>query len=177
MIAHVLGILDTKYSDNIVENINSNATKQEIDRIYEVINTVPEPYNIFLRKSLEHCFKKDLNGPIFEESLGIKQWIENENNRKHLDVYMNNLSKSTFIKQLRKHDNLQHSIYKKEYIKGEVDFISNSMILDIKSYKEPDYKRWYFQLNLYDLLFKNNDEKRQKIILNVYENKLYYFNG
>ena len=176
MISHELGLLnnDESYSE-IVQNIDSNATEKEINQIFEHIKYIPKPYNIMLRKALIHCFKKDLNGPIFEEFLGIKDWISIRNNLDKLNEYRDDLSNSTFIKLLRKQDNLQHSVYKKENIKGEVDFISDSMVLDIKSYKEPDYKSWFYQLTLYDLLFKNEDKKREKVILNVYNNKLYYF--
>lgn len=127
-------------------------------------------YLVFL--SLRHFIKRDLCGEDLEDCLKILDYI-NEN-VKYMDDYYYDMMDSTFIKNLKKETNLKHGeIFRTSEIHGEVDFISDSSIIDIKSYKNEEIPNWFSQLYLYE---KISGGKRKNLkILNVYSNTIYEF--
>lgn len=121
--------------------------------------------------SMLHFIKYDFPGHILEDTLNILDYIMK--NYRDMEIYYHAISKSSFIKKMKKDSEIKHSLYNKtEQLRGEVDFISSSAIYDVKSYKSESLDIWFTQLYLYTKLF---GEREQLYIINVYNNKIYRF--
>lgn len=122
-------------------------------------------------RSLLHFMKHDLKGNDVEVALNVLDYLKN--NIELFDTYIEEMRNSTFVKNMNKWTKLQHGIIKRDSkLSGEVDFISDQAIVDIKCYKEEELDNWFGQLWLYGKLFG----KRQNLwIVNVYNNKIYKF--
>ena len=140
-------------------------------------------YLVFL--SLRHFIKRDLVGEDLEDCLKILDYI-NEN-LKFMDDYYYDMMDSTFMKNLKKETNLKHGeVFRTSELHGELDFMSDGSIIDIKSYKNEEIPNWFSQLYLYEKLSSGGNEgsqgisggKKRKIlkIVNVYSNLIYEFN-
>lgn len=148
-------------------------------------------YLIYL--SLRHFIKRDLVGEDVEDCLKILDYV-NEN-LNYMDDYYYEMMDSTFIKNLKKETNLKHGeVFRSSELHGELDFMSDSSIVDIKSYKNEEIPCWFAQLYLYERLSGggsdgsdgSSDEhgmsggsggKKRKVlkIVNVYSNLVYEF--
>ena len=123
-------------------------------------------YLVYL--SLRHFIKHDLKGEDFEDCLKILDFINA--NVKYMDEYYFDLCDSTFMKNLSRETNLKHGeIYRTAKLHGEVDFISDAAITDIKAYKSNDVDNCFF---LYEKLAGKKQHLR---ILNVYTNEVFEF--
>lgn len=129
-------------------------------------------FHYMLFNVLLHFMHYDLNGSDYEAFVKIIKYINKNYNqdRNYLEEYYDNMCLTTFIKKLRKESNLQHSIKQiTSRLHGEIDFISDYSIVDIKSYKTDNIDTWFAQLYLYTKLFGIRKELK---ILNVYTNKV-----
>ena len=126
-------------------------------------------YLVFL--SLLHFMKRDLKGKDVEDALNVLDYLKS--NVELLDQYICDMETSTLVKTISKQTNIQHgSIMRTKELSGEVDFITDQSIVDIKCYKEEEPDNWFGQLWLYEKLFG----KRSNLwIVNVYNNKVYKF--
>ena len=122
--------------------------------------------------SLCHFMKRDLNGLDVENALNILDYLKLH--VEEVDEYICDMSNSTLIKSMNKDTGLKHGeIMRNDELSGEVDFISDQSIIDIKCYKDDrclDY--WFSQLWLYEQLFGPH---KNLWIVNVYSNKVYKF--
>ena len=122
-------------------------------------------------RSLLHFMKRDLTGQDVENALNVLDYLKN--NVELFDDYMEEMRNSTLVKNMKKWTKLQHGIIKRESkLSGEVDFISDQAIVDVKCYKEEELDDWFGQLWLYEKLFG----KRNNLwIVNAYNNKIYKY--
>lgn len=127
-------------------------------------------YLVFL--SLRHFIKRDFVGEDLEDCLKILDYINI--NVKYLEDYYVNMLDSTFVKNLKKETNVKHGeIFRTKDLHGEVDFLSDTSIIDIKAYKMDDINCWFAQLYLYEKLI--GGKRKSLKILNVYTNQLFEF--
>lgn len=126
-------------------------------------------YLVYL--SLRHFMKRNLKGSDVENALNVLEYVNN--NITLFDEYVSAMATTTLIRNMSKQTNLRHGeIMRTENLSGEVDFISNQSIIDIKCYKEDEPDNWFGQLWLYQQLFGKHSNLW---IVNVYNNKLYKF--
>ena len=126
-------------------------------------------YLVFL--SLRHFIKRDLKGEDVEDCLKILDYINI--NVKYMDEYYFDMMDSTFVKNLKKETGVKHGvIYRTADLHGEVDFVSDTSIVDIKAYKSDDVDNWFAQLYLYEKLVGKRKNLR---IVNVYSNQVFDF--
>lgn len=137
-------------------------------------------YLVYL--SLRHFIKRDLHGEDLEDCLKILDYINMNIN--YMEDYYEDMMNSTLARNLRNETRLEHGkIFRTSRINGEVDFISDNSIVDIKAYKTEDLPNWFAQLYLYDRLANEenkaiecgNEVRRNLIIVNVYSNLIYEF--
>lgn len=126
-------------------------------------------YLIFL--SLKHFLKRDFVGEDLEDCLKILDYVNI--NVKYIDDYYYDMLDSTFIKNLKRETNLMHGeIFRTKEMHGEIDFLSDTSIIDIKSYKSDNIDNWFAQLYLYEKLV---GKRKTLKILNVYNNQVFEF--
>jgi len=121
--------------------------------------------------SLTHFMKRDLKGQDVENALNILDYMKQH--YEDIDCYFDCMSNSTLINNMSNLTNLKHGIIMRQKdLHGEVDFISDEAIIDIKCYKEECLDDWFAQLWLYEQLF---GKRKNLWIVNVYNNKVYKF--
>lgn len=126
-------------------------------------------YLVFL--SLRHFIKRDFSGADLEDCLKILEYINM--NVKYMEEYYYDMMDSTFVKNLKKETNLKHGdIYRTDKMHGEIDFITDSSIIDIKAYKNDELSNWFAQLYLYEKLA---GKRKSLKIVNVYSNEVFEF--
>ena len=126
-------------------------------------------YLVFL--SLLHFMKRDLKGKDVEDALNVLDYLKS--NAELLDQYICDMEGSTIVKTISKQTNIEHGSTKRtKELSGEVDFITDQSIIDIKCYKEEEPDNWFGQLWLYEKLFGKHNNLW---IINVYNNKVYKF--
>ena len=126
-------------------------------------------YLVYL--SLLHFMKRDLTGKDIENALNVLDYLKT--NMELFDEYESDMENSTFIKHVSKQTNIKHGEIKRtKELTGEVDFITDQSIIDIKCYKDDEPDNWFGQLWLYEKLFGSH---ANLWIVNVYNNKVYKF--
>jgi hypothetical protein len=121
--------------------------------------------------SMLHFIKYDFTGDVLEDALRVLEYIMK--NLKYMENYKETMGRTSVIKRMKKENNIEHGKYgKRKDLRGEVDFISDECIWDIKSYKVDQVDTWFAQLYLYSLLF---GERKSMKIINVYTNQVHSF--
>ena len=126
-------------------------------------------YLVFL--SLRHFMKRELKGSDVENVLNVLDYIKT--NMEDMESYYYDMLDSSLVKALQQQTGLSHGEAKRDKdLHGEVDFITDESIVDIKCYKEEECDNWFGQLWLYEKLF---GKRKNLWIVNVYNNKIYRF--
>ena len=126
-------------------------------------------YIIFV--SLMHFIKREFTGQTLEDALNILEYVNK--NISYVDDYYYKLKHSTFIRTLRNEYNIAHNpSFKTKELHGELDFLTDDTILDIKVYKRETVDEWFAQLWLYEQLAGKRKHLR---ILNLYTNRIHSF--
>lgn len=195
MIAYVLEIYDN--CSDISEYINYGLTFDNIKSIFKdglihnyYISGLECKNNIIIidNKALNHeHFLSPLHYILFISLLHFARntrsfgtyYINMLNMLRYIDEkvdelykYMKQLSNLHLFKELKR-KNFKHSFKPKsiQYLKGEIDFVSDDCIIDVKVYKQPAHDEWFYQLYLYNTLM-NDGKNRTLQILDMFDNEL-----
>ena len=124
--------------------------------------------------SLKHFMKRGLDGSAVEDCLNVLDYIKTH--IEDMEKYYYQMNATTLLRVMRK-EKFEHGLmFRRADLHGEIDFISDETILDIKCYRSAAGSGcqgdWFGQLWLYEQLA---GERKKKWIVNVYSNKLYKF--
>lgn len=152
--------------------------------VYETLFFKSQNHKLIF-SSLKHFMKHDLNGEDYINSLKLLDYILNH--EIEFDKLKHDIQHATMIKNLYGETNVIHGLHlRTQYLHGEMDFISDKSITDIKVYKTYEPNLWFAQLYLYEKMFvdsKNevlskvipNPVKHTLRIVNMFTNKVYTF--
>lgn len=140
-------------------------------------------YSYMLWLSMIHFMKYDIRACDYVGCFEIQKYILR--NLSYIDEYYKSLKHSTMIQKLKREVDIQHGIHDIKdialssevtiNIHGEADFMSNSYITDIKSYKLNTPTTWFAQCWLYEKLLGKQNYKYGYRIINVYSNEVFEF--
>ena len=118
-----------------------------------------------------HFHRKSFNDSIYQSTCDMLKLLP----MLDLDGYYKTLSRTELINEMRRASNLRHGEHKRlPDIHGEVDFITDETIYDVKVYssRSPDnYGKWFAQLYLYRELFGDH----RLCVIDIMGNKLITF--
>lgn len=129
------------------------------------------PLHYILFMSLLHFTRNTRSfGTHYINMLNILRFINEKVDELH--KYIKQLSNLRLFKDL-KCMKFKHSFKPKSMLclKGEMDFVSDDCIIDVKVYKQPAYDEWFYQLYLYNVLM-NDGKNRTLQILDMFNNEI-----
>lgn len=180
--------LTNMLTNGLIRNIYSQSIEIDDNIIYvdhELLNEnhFVDMFHYILFASIKHFMRNELYGDMYEQMIKFECMIKN--NSALLYKYYKSLMQCTYLKQLIREDNLQHSLsIHVPDLHGEIDFVSRTSIIDCKTmnYSNKDqqvFTKWFVQLYMYQLLrnttVNNNSNKSKLIIINLYTNEVIEF--
>lgn len=129
-------------------------------------------HKILWASLLAYLCLNDYSEDVSDRILEMVFYIDRHN--QYLEKYKQALEESSIFQILSREKHLQHSVSISDFqFNGEIDFLSNSFITDIKCYREPQEPSWFTQLYLYRQVLKNKTLGMR--IVNFNNNTVYEF--
>ena len=165
---------------NVLRGANAKTTVEQLKDFFER-NHITESMNknifidILAYAICARCVKSDFDINACQEALSLLEYVRDESNEKYLNEYLEKLCKCELARTMQREKGMIHSkSCKNDKFEGEIDFLSNQSITDVKCYKKEAHTKWFAQLYIYRSIV---DDKSLKLrLVNLIANEYYEYN-